>query len=71
MSRGSRSPRSNARTSPATVLELQIDTPPRGWRLPRRAKGSALAESLQQALEHLTQTGEYRAIATKWGWRRA
>jgi ABC-type amino acid transport substrate-binding protein len=52
-------------------LELQIDTPPRGWRLPRRAKGSALAESLQQALEHLTQTGEYRAIATKWGWRRA
>jgi hypothetical protein len=36
------------------VLELQIDTPPRGWRLPSRAKSSALAESLQQALEHLT-----------------
>jgi hypothetical protein len=67
MSRGSSSPGSNARTSAATVLELQIDTPPRAWRLPRRAKGSALTESL----EHLTPAGEYRAIATIWGWRRA
>ena len=31
------------------------------------AKGSALAESLRQALEHLMKTGEYRTIATKWG----
>ena len=31
------------------------------------AKGSALAESLRQALEHLMQTGEYRTIATIWG----
>jgi hypothetical protein len=26
-----------------------------------------LAKSLQQALEHLMQTGEYRTIATMWG----
>jgi hypothetical protein len=31
------------------------------------AKGSTLAESLRQALEHLMQTGEYRTIATIWG----
>ena len=31
------------------------------------AKGSALAESLRRALEHLAQTGEYRIIATLWG----
>jgi hypothetical protein len=31
------------------------------------AKGSGLAESLRQALEHLMQTGEYRTIATLWG----
>ena len=35
-----------------------------GWPV---AKGSPLAESLRQALEHLIQTGEYRAIATMWG----
>ena len=31
------------------------------------AKGSALAESLRQAIMHLISTGEYRAIMTKWG----
>jgi len=30
-------------------------------------KGSALAESLRQALVHLMQTGDYRTIATMWG----
>jgi ABC-type amino acid transport substrate-binding protein/predicted Ser/Thr protein kinase len=41
-----------------------FDTPPYGWTV---AKGSKLAESLRQALEHLIQTGEYRTIATMWG----
>ena len=41
-----------------------FDTAPYGWPV---AKGSALAESLRQALEHLMQTGEYRTIATMWG----
>jgi hypothetical protein len=31
-----------------------------GWPV---ANGSALAESLRQALEHVVQTGEYRTIA--------
>jgi ABC-type amino acid transport substrate-binding protein len=37
---------------------------PYGWAV---AKGSGLAESLRQAVEHLMQTGEYRTIATVWG----
>ena len=41
-----------------------FDSAPYGWPV---AKGSALAESLRQALEHLIQTGEYRTIATMWG----
>jgi serine/threonine protein kinase len=41
-----------------------FDTEPYGWPVP---KGSGLAESLQQALVHLIQTGEYRTIATNWG----
>lgn len=41
-----------------------FDTEPYGWPV---AKGSGLAESLRQALEHLMQTGEYRTIATMWG----
>ena len=40
------------------------DPQPYGWPV---AKGSELAESLRQALEHLMQTGEYRTIATMWG----
>jgi ABC-type amino acid transport substrate-binding protein/predicted Ser/Thr protein kinase len=41
-----------------------FDSAPYGWPV---AKGSAVAESLRQALEHLMQTGEYRTIATMWG----
>ena len=41
-----------------------FDTQPYGWPV---AKGSGLAESLRQALEHLMQTGQYRTIATMWG----
>ena len=41
-----------------------FDSAPYGWPV---AKGSALAESLRLALEHLMQTGEYRTIATMWG----
>jgi serine/threonine protein kinase len=41
-----------------------FNSEPYGWPVP---KGSALAESLRQALGHLIQTGEYRTIATMWG----
>ncbi len=41
-----------------------FDTAPYGWPV---AKDSPLAESLRQALEHVISTGEYKAIATKWG----
>lgn len=41
-----------------------FDSAPYGW--PVR-KGSGLAESLRLALEHLMDSGEYRAIATIWG----
>ncbi|MGV0718591.1 bifunctional serine/threonine-protein kinase/transporter substrate-binding domain-containing protein [Mycolicibacterium sp. XJ662] len=41
-----------------------FDAAPYGWPV---AKGSALAESLRLALEHLIETGEYRTIATMWG----
>ena len=41
-----------------------FDTAPYGW--PVR-KDSGLAEPLLQALEHVISTGEYKAIATKWG----
>lgn len=41
-----------------------FDSAPYGWPV---AKGSALAESLRQAVQHLMQTGEYRTIATMWG----
>ena len=30
-------------------------------------KGSPLAQSLQQALEHLIETGKYKEIAANWG----
>jgi ABC-type amino acid transport substrate-binding protein len=42
----------------------QFDTAPYGWPV---QKDSGLAESLRQALEHLISTGQYEAIATKWG----
>ncbi|GAS88674.1 serine/threonine protein kinase StpK7 [Mycolicibacterium brisbanense] len=41
-----------------------FDSAPYGWPV---AKGSALADSLRQALEQLIATGEYRNIVTKWG----
>jgi polar amino acid transport system substrate-binding protein len=30
-------------------------------------KGSPLAQSLQQALEHLIASGDYKTIVTNWG----
>ena len=30
-------------------------------------KGSPLAQSLQKALEHLIETGDYKQIAANWG----
>jgi ABC-type amino acid transport substrate-binding protein len=41
-----------------------FDSAPYGWPV---AKGSGLAESLKQALEHVMATGEYRTISTMWG----
>lgn len=41
-----------------------FDSAPYGWPV---AKGSALGESLRQALEHIMSTGEYKTIATIWG----
>jgi ABC-type amino acid transport substrate-binding protein len=41
-----------------------FDSAPYGWPV---AKGSALAESLRQALEQIIATGEYRTIVSKWG----
>ncbi|WP_236950492.1 ABC transporter substrate-binding protein [Mycobacterium sp. MS1601] len=41
-----------------------FDAAPYGWPV---AKGSALAQSLQQALEHLIENGEYEKISTDWG----
>jgi polar amino acid transport system substrate-binding protein len=41
-----------------------FDSAPYGWPVP---KGSPLAESLRQALEHLMHTGDYKTIAKNWG----
>ncbi|MFA7512546.1 bifunctional serine/threonine-protein kinase/transporter substrate-binding domain-containing protein [Mycolicibacterium sp. jd] len=41
-----------------------FDSAPYGWPV---AKGSGLTESLRLALEHLIESGDYRAIATMWG----
>lgn len=41
-----------------------FDSAPYGWPV---AKGSPLAESLRQALEHLMQSGDYATIAKNWG----
>ena len=41
-----------------------FDSAPYGWPV---AKGSPLAQSLVQALEHLIETGDYKEIATNWG----
>lgn len=41
-----------------------FDAAPYGWPV---QKGSPLAQSLLQALEHLIETGRYREIAANWG----
>ncbi|MDH6193899.1 polar amino acid transport system substrate-binding protein [Mycobacterium frederiksbergense] len=41
-----------------------FDSAPYGWPV---AKGSPLAQSLQQALDHLIETGAYKQIAANWG----
>jgi polar amino acid transport system substrate-binding protein len=41
-----------------------FDSAPYGWPV---AKGSALAQSLLQALEHLIESGTYKQIASNWG----
>jgi polar amino acid transport system substrate-binding protein len=41
-----------------------FDSAPYGWPV---VKGSPLAQSLLQALEHVVQTGDYKTIATNWG----
>jgi len=40
------------------------DAAPYGWPV---KKGSPLAQSLKQALEHLIENGKYKEIATNWG----
>ena len=41
-----------------------VDAAPYGWPV---KKDSALAQSLQKALEHLIESGKYKEIATNWG----
>ena len=41
-----------------------FDSAPYGWPV---KKGSPLAASLQKALEHLIETGDYKQIAANWG----
>ncbi|WP_319454258.1 MULTISPECIES: ABC transporter substrate-binding protein [unclassified Mycobacterium] len=41
-----------------------FDSAPYGWPV---KKDSALAQSLQAALEHLIETGDYKSIASNWG----
>jgi polar amino acid transport system substrate-binding protein len=52
---------SNGKLVPAGEI---FDAAPYGWPV---AKGSPLAQSLQQALEHLIETGKYAEIAKNWG----
>jgi len=52
---------SNGALEPAGEI---FDPAPYGWPV---QKDSPLAESLRQAMEHVISTGEYKAIATKWG----
>ena len=52
---------SNGKLEPAGEI---FDSAPYGWPV---KKGSPLAQSLQQALEHLIETGDYKTIATNWG----
>ncbi len=41
-----------------------VDAAPYGWPV---KKGSPLAQSLKQALEHLIESGKYKEIASNWG----
>jgi polar amino acid transport system substrate-binding protein len=41
-----------------------FDSAPYGWPV---AKGSPLAASMQKALQHLIDTGDYKTIASNWG----
>jgi polar amino acid transport system substrate-binding protein len=41
-----------------------FESAPYGWPV---KKGSPLAQSLQKALEHLIESGDYKTIATNWG----
>ena len=43
-----------------------FDSAPYGWPV---KKGSPLAQSLQKALEHLIETGDYKHIASQLGCR--
>lgn len=52
---------SNGKLEPAGDI---FDSAPYGWPV---AKGSPLAQSLQQALEHLIGNGTYEQIAKNWG----
>nr|CRL71984.1 periplasmic component of amino acid ABC-type transporter/signal transduction system [Mycolicibacterium malmesburyense] len=52
---------SNGKLEPAGDI---FDSAPYGWPV---QKGSALAQSLQKALEHLIEEGTYREIAANWG----
>ena len=51
---------SNGKLEPAGEI---FDSAPYGWPV---AKGSPLAQSLLQALQHLIDTGNYKQIATNW-----
>jgi polar amino acid transport system substrate-binding protein len=53
--------KSNGKLEPAGPV---FDSAPYGWPV---KKDSALAQSLQKALEHLIETGKYKEIATNWG----
>ena len=59
--RCTRSSRATASWRPAGEI---ADAAPYGWPV---KKGSPLAQSLKQALEHLIENGKYKEIATNWG----
>lgn len=52
---------SNGKLEPAGEI---FEAAPYGWPV---KKGSPLAQSLQKALEHLIETGDYKTIAANWG----
>ncbi len=52
---------SNGKLEPAGAI---FEAAPYGWPV---KKDSPLAQSLQKALEHLIETGDYKTIAANWG----